>query len=107
MFWSDLGDPDGSSARIERAPMDGSSHSPLIRGLGAPTGLALDPAAAAIYWCDEKLGTRLASVSGALLPRQVMLFSSVKHMSVFLNAHYGVLCFVVILLTYFLLEPKS
>lgn len=60
MYWTDW----GSSAKIEKASMDGTSRSVLIdTNLGWPNGLTLDYVTQTLYWCDalldrlEKCGT--------------------------------------------------
>ena len=52
MYWTDW----GSSAKIEKASMDGTSRSVLIgTNLGWPNGLTLDYVTQTLYWCDAQL----------------------------------------------------
>lgn len=58
MYWSDWGEP----PRIEKAAMDGSMRSVLIRqNLSLPNGLAVDHDAGKLYWADG--GTKAIEVS--------------------------------------------
>nr|XP_025041567.1 low-density lipoprotein receptor-related protein 2-like [Pelodiscus sinensis] len=52
MYWSEIGD----RPQIERAGMDGSNRKIIIdKGLGWPTGIALDLLSWRIFWSDDKL----------------------------------------------------
>lgn len=52
MFWSDWNE---KKPKIERAALDGSSRSILVKEkLGWPNGIALDVDAKKLYWCDAK-----------------------------------------------------
>ena len=52
MYWTDWGQP----ATIEKASMDGSSHTILHNtGLGWPNGIALDQDTQNLYWVDAQL----------------------------------------------------
>ena len=54
MFWSDR----GSSPKIEKANMDGSSRAVLVSsGLVGVNSLAIDYSGKLLYWCDATLDT--------------------------------------------------
>ncbi|KAI1297176.1 Low-density lipoprotein receptor-related protein 6 [Halotydeus destructor] len=51
MFWTEV----GSSAKIERAALDGSGRTIIVNSTGWPNGLAIDYGENRIYWCDAKV----------------------------------------------------
>ena len=52
MFWTDW----GKEPKIERAEMDGSNRSVIVRqNIRRPNGLTIDYSAEKIYWTDAKL----------------------------------------------------
>ena len=52
MFWTDWGE----EPKIERAEMDGSNRSVVVRqNIHWPNGLTIDYSAKKIYWTDAKL----------------------------------------------------
>ena len=54
MYWTDC----GSSPKIEKASMDGSSREAIVTtSLGSPSGLTMDYGTKTLYWTDPKLHT--------------------------------------------------
>lgn len=54
MYWTDW----GSSPKIEKASMDGSSREAIVSdSLGSPSGLTIDYSTQTLYWTDPNLHT--------------------------------------------------
>lgn len=61
MYWSDW----GTSGRIERAAMDGSTRKVLINKLGRSNGLTIDYIERRLYWIDiDALKIESSDLSG-------------------------------------------
>lgn len=75
MYWSDW----GSSAKIERANLDGSDRMAIVTtSLGWPNGLTIDYAEQRIYWGDAKLDRiEYCSLNGSR--RQILIQNDLPH----------------------------